>query len=837
MSAHVTEFDNEVGDNGHGIAFRQLPPELHKRISELEYWRYVSCLTDQQGGLPQLLQQLMGEAPQAFQHPQFTGCRLVLGQRVYASGRFCADAICADAPLRLRGLMLGRLQVSRRMAEGDSPPLSSDEQTLVKLMGEKVVRLIDAVQRRDPLQDSTARHLDLAELDLARARDYLQTLYEASPDMIFIHAADGRVLEVNENAWRNYGYANAATMLAQPFERFTGGDCTLAQAQAYLAQALTGEAPDFEWTACRVDGTQFPVEVRLRRLAGVDRNFLEDDAVARPAIVAVVRDITARKQQEIEALAAKNQLQATIDAVPDLLFELGLDGRYHGYHCPRTDLLVAPADTLLGRTVSDVLPPDAAAVVMAALHEAQEKSFSIGKQFELQLPQGKLWFELSISRKTTHPGCESRFIVLSRDITARKQTELALETSKVFFSTLADISPVGIFRADADGHCIYVNSRIWEMTGMSPDDIYKNGWEHAIHPDDRAAVMAQWYGCIAKRQTFNMEYRYQRPNGAVRWVLGQAMAEWNSDGEMIGYVGTVTDITDTKNMQEELCLSLIAQEQAHAELKLTHDQLLQSEKMASIGQLAAGVAHEINNPVGYIASNIGSLKHYLSDLFRLLDAQEMALAKLPKEDSLRQLAEQFRSRVELPLLRKDIFELMGECKEGIGRVKQIVQSLKDFSRVSQDEWQHVDMHEILEKALNIVCNELKYKAEVVREYGELPNVECLPVQLGQVFMNLLLNGVQSIAERGTIIIRTGRDGGERVWVEIEDSGAGIAAEHLTRIFEPFFTTKPIGKGTGLGLSVAYNIIQAHGGRITVDSRQGAGSRFKVVIPASRKAPA
>src|SRR3569833_1286231 len=251
-------------------------------------------------------------------------------------------------------------------------------------------------------------------------------------------------------------------------------------------------------------------------------------------------------------------------------------------------------------------------------------------------------------------------------------------------------------------------------------------------------------------------------------------------------------------MQEEQCHSLIAQEQAHAELKLTHEQLLQSEKMASNGQLAAGVAHEINNPVGYIASNIGSLKHYLSDLFRLLDAQEMALAKLPKEDSLRQLAEQFRSR---------------------------------------DEWQHVDMHEILEKALNIVCNELKCKAEVVREYGELPNVECLPVQLGQVFMNLLLIGVQSSAERGTIIIRTGRDGGERVWVEIEDSGAGIAAEHLTRIFEPFFTTKPIGKGTGLGLSVAYNIIQAHGGRITVDSRQGAGSRFKVVIPASRKAPA
>jgi len=834
MSARVTEFNNEEMDDGPEVTFRQFP-ELYRRINELECWRYVSRLTEQQGDLPQLLQQLIEEAPRAFQHPQFTGCRLVLDKRAYASVLFCADAICADVPLRLRRVTLGRLQVSRRMADAGSPPLPPDEQTLVRLMAEKIVRLIDAVQHRDALQDSPTR--SLVELDLARARDYLRTLYEASPDMIFIHAADGRVLEVNENAWRNYGYASAATMLAQPFERFTSGDCTLAQAQAYLAQALTGAAPDFEWTARRADGTQFPVEVRLRRLANADHNLLEDDAVPRPAIVAVVRDITARKQQEMEALAAKSQLQATIDAVPDLLFELGLDGRYHGYHCPRTDLLAMPVEALLGRMVSDVLPPDAAGVVMEALHEAHEKSFSMGKQFELQLPQGKLWFELSISRKTTDPAYEPRFIVLSRDITKRKKTELALETSKVFFSTLADISPVGIFRSDAEGHCIYINSRIWEMTGMPPDDIYTRGWEQAIHPDDRAAVVAQWYGCIAKRQTFNMEYRYQRPNGAVRWVLGQAMAEWNNQGEMIGYVGTITDITDTKNMQEELCLSFIAREQAHTELKLTHDQLLQSEKMASIGQLAAGVAHEINNPVGYIASNIGSLKHYLSDLFRLLDAQEMALAKLPKEDSLRQLAEQFRSRVELPLLRKDIFELIGECKEGIGRVKKIVQSLKDFSRVSQDEWLRVDIHEILEKALNIVCNELKYKAEVVREYGELPTVECLPVQLSQVFMNLLLNGAQAIAERGTIIIRTGRDGDERVWVEIEDSGAGIAAEHLTRIFEPFFTTKPVGKGTGLGLSVAYNIVQAHGGRITVDSRQGAGSRFKVVIPVSRKLPA
>jgi signal transduction histidine kinase len=162
-------------------------------------------------------------------------------------------------------------------------------------------------------------------------------------------------------------------------------------------------------------------------------------------------------------------------------------------------------------------------------------------------------------------------------------------------------------------------------------------------------------------------------------------------------------------------------------------------------------------------------------------------------------------------------------------VKNIVQDLKDFSHVDEAEWQWSDLHHGLDSTLNIVWNELKYKAEVVKEYGAPPEIECIPSQLNQVFMNLLVNAAHAIENRGTITIRTGHDG-DGAWVEITDDGKGIAPEHLERIFDPFFTTKPVGKGTGLGLSLSYGIVKKHKGRIEVDSRPGMGARFRVWLP-------
>ncbi|MEG8130175.1 ATP-binding protein [Xanthomonas hortorum] len=281
-------------------------------------------------------------------------------------------------------------------------------------------------------------------------------------------------------------------------------------------------------------------------------------------------------------------------------------------------------------------------------------------------------------------------------------------------------------------------------------------------------------------------------------------------------------------------------QQRHAELRQAYlrlngaqDKLLQSEKMASIGQLAAGVAHEINNPIGYVHSNLGSLQEYLRSLFTLIEAYERAL-QAPDPKALIPEIDEIRNRADIDFISRDLPQLMAESREGIERVTRIVRDLKDFSYSDRSEsWKMVDLHAGLESTINIIWNELKYKVTLERNYAELPLVECLPSELNQVYMNMLLNAGQAIVERGTITVTTGRenaDGTEQVWIQFQDTGAGIAPDLMQRIFDPFFTTKPVGSGTGLGLSISYGIINKHHGRIDVESTPGHGASFRIVLP-------
>ncbi len=293
------------------------------------------------------------------------------------------------------------------------------------------------------------------------------------------------------------------------------------------------------------------------------------------------------------------------------------------------------------------------------------------------------------------------------------------------------------------------------------------------------------------------------------------------------FVGQVSELVRTNEALTEL----------NHKLRRAQDQLMQSEKLASIGQLAAGVAHEINNPVGYVFSNFGTLTKYLEDLFRILAAFEEAEPLLAGTPAAARLAA-LKSEIELDYLKSDVPQLMAESREGISRVRKIVQDLKDFSHVdARQEWEWVDLHRGIDSTLNIVNNEIKYRADVVKSYGTLPEVQCLSSELNQVFMNLLVNAAQAVDStnggRGTIHIRSGTDGegaDQSVWVEVEDDGCGIPKEDLSRIFDPFFTTKPVGKGTGLGLSLSYGIVHKHGGQLTVDSERGRGTRFRLTIP-------
>ncbi|QDI03514.1 MULTISPECIES: ATP-binding protein [Xanthomonas translucens group] len=304
---------------------------------------------------------------------------------------------------------------------------------------------------------------------------------------------------------------------------------------------------------------------------------------------------------------------------------------------------------------------------------------------------------------------------------------------------------------------------------------------------------------------------------------------FHADGDDGHYLVLIQGIEGQQDYEQELQQRHAELRQAYLRLNGAQEKLLQSEKMASIGQLAAGVAHEINNPIGYVHSNLGSLQEYLRSLFTLIEAYERAL-RAPDPKALIPEIDDIRNRFDIDFISRDLPQLMAESREGIERVTRIVRDLKDFSYSGREEsWKLVDLHAGLESTINIIWNELKYKVTLDRHYGNLPLVECLPSELNQVYMNLLLNAGQAIGERGSIVVSTGQDG-EEVWIEFKDSGAGIPADLLQRIFDPFFTTKPVGSGTGLGLSISYGIINKHHGRIDVTSTVGEGSCFRIVIP-------
>ncbi len=362
----------------------------------------------------------------------------------------------------------------------------------------------------------------------------------------------------------------------------------------------------------------------------------------------------------------------------------------------------------------------------------------------------------------------------------------------------------------------------WEML----DD--PNFWFNHIHPDDTAAIFSSLAMLFVEDQKI-YEYRFRTHDGSYLWMHDTLRLIRDAEGTPLEVIGLMTDITGRKQMEDTLQRQAEEQRALIEQLKMAQAQLMQSEKLASIGQLAAGVAHEINNPIGFVNANLNTLGNYVATLLEGIKLYQCVTnGKLPSSVAQSEV-QAFEERADLQFLSEDVTELLAESNEGLQRVKNIVQSLKDFSRTGESNWQMADLHRGLDSTLNIANNELKYKVTIIKQYGELPMIKCLASELNQVFMNLLVNAAQAIQERGSVTIRTERCG-PRVAVCISDTGHGIAPEHINRIFEPFFTTKPVGSGTGLGLSLSYGIIKKHGGDIHVSSETGKGTTFRIELP-------
>jgi PAS domain S-box-containing protein len=415
----------------------------------------------------------------------------------------------------------------------------------------------------------------------------------------------------------------------------------------------------------------------------------------------------------------------------------------------------------------------------------------------------------------------------------RKQAEDELRK----LSLAVEQSPSSIVITDLDARLEYVNDAFVKSTGYSREEALGQNPRLLHSGKTPRTVHDDMWAHLTRGETWRGEMINKRKDGSEYIESVLVAPVHDAEGRTSHYLGIKEDITERKRVEQQVIaqlehVTLVNAQlvEANKQLEFAKSQLLQSEKMAAIGLLAAGVAHEINNPVGYVNSNLGTLEKYLADIFVVIDKYEAAEALDNKGNPLLDELRQFKARIDFNFLREDIKSLIAESHQGLERIKKIILDLKDFSRSEVNEqWSWADVHHGLDTTLNVVWNELKYKCEVVKEYGELPDIYCLPSQLNQVFMNLLVNAAHAIEVRGTITIRTGSEG-ERVWVEVGDTGRGIPPQNIPRLFDPFFTTKPVGMGTGLGLSVSYKIVEKHHGKIEVQSAVGKGTTFRVWLP-------
>ncbi len=455
--------------------------------------------------------------------------------------------------------------------------------------------------------------------------------------------------------------------------------------------------------------------------------------------------------------------------------------------------------------------------------------------------------------------------------------------------SLAAASGIGTWELLIPESRLLFDEQMFRLYGINQEtlELTLQDWLGYIHPDDRYHFSKAMTQVLSGGSEYDTNFRIIVSEGVVRHIKSSALVLYDETGEPVHMIGVNWDITSLKQTELSLLdakeaaemaallngesLQILEQEmgerqKAEEELRIhaemlkkeiaTRQQfeeelqilnatleskvaeevlknrekdgmLLHQDKLASIGQLAAGVAHEINNPIGFIMSNLNTLKQYASSL-----QQYFRFIEETVPDSSRPELQEARKQLDLDYILDDLEPLLAESAEGAERVRRIVLDLKDFARSDDQEMHDADLNQLVQSTINIVRNELKYVAELVLQLGELPRLACHPQQINQVISNLLVNAAQAIEHQGVITVRTWQENGFAL-LSIADTGSGMPPELLSRIFDPFFTTKDVGKGTGLGLSISYDIVKKHGGEITVVSEVGVGTTFTVKLPESR----
>jgi PAS domain S-box-containing protein len=423
----------------------------------------------------------------------------------------------------------------------------------------------------------------------------------------------------------------------------------------------------------------------------------------------------------------------------------------------------------------------------------------------------------------------------------------ALRESEVFYHSLVENLPQNILRKDRSGHFTFVNRRFAETVGRSVGEIVGRTDADLFPAPLAGKYRADDLRVMDADSPFEVVEEHVTPDGQTHYVQVIKTPLHDASGAILGVQGIFWDVTDRwryetrlRQQNEQLAAMAESERRAHDELKQAQSRMVQTAKLAGLGEMVAGVAHEINNPLSYVGNNVAVLQRDLDEIRRLLALYEEGEPSLATADpDLMARIERFRDEADLGYTLENLDGLLSRTRDGLKRIQRIVGDLRVFARLDEGDLGEVDLNAGIESTIGIVLGNAKKKqVEIHRDLAPLPPVTCFGTKINQVVMNLVSNSIDACDEGGEIrvVTRTEPDG---VRLEVHDDGCGIPPEVRERIFDPFFTTKPVGVGTGLGLSISYGIVQDHGGTIEVDSAPGVGTCFRVFLPyrVARREPA
>ncbi|MCC5635850.1 PAS domain S-box protein [Nostoc sp. CHAB 5844] len=551
-----------------------------------------------------------------------------------------------------------------------------------------------------------------------------------------------------------------------------------------------------------------------------------------------------RQQIEDQLQTAQQFMYSVIQAMPVAVFvKDATDLRFVLWNRAAEELVGVSADEILGKNDYDLFPKEE-----ADFFTQRDKEALISKKV-VEIPEEIIHTKSGETRilhikKTpildSH-GQPKYLLVIREDITEHKQAQVALAASEAQFRSLVENANDAIYAMTLEGVFSYLSPNFTDMFGYDISEFLGQSFVPIIHPEDVPACIAFLHKVAqtGKKQA-GLEVRVKHKNGTYSWITSNTSPVIDMNGQVVGFQGITRDITERKQTEAQLKQQAIELEQTLKKLQTTQSQLIQSEKMSSLGQLVAGIAHEINNPINFIYGNLTHANSYTHDLLNLLH-----IYRINYPNPVLEIQKKIKA-IDLDFLIEDLPKLLSSMQVGAERIRQIVASFRTFSRLDEAELKAVDIHQGIDSTLMILEHRLKTKAnhpqiQVIKDYGNLPLIECYAGQLNQVFMNILTNAIDALEDSSIegkftnnqpqIRICTQQITANQLVIRIIDNGPGIPEQVRQRLFDPFFTTKAVGKGTGLGLSISYQIItERHGGSLKCISSPNQGAEFIIEIP-------